>query len=75
MFEKSTMSFAYDFMAPNPADQYRPTKVEHVTFDLESANKSRLVLGLSFKVLIVNINADYNIGKYNSATAGVMFII
>jgi hypothetical protein len=75
MFEKATMSFAYDFMAPDPANNYAPTKVEHVTFDLESANKSRLVLGLSFKLLIFNINADYNIGKYNSATAGIMFII
>ncbi len=75
MFESATMSFSYDFMAPDPANNYQSTKVERVTFDLESANKSRLVLGLSFKLLIVNINADYNFGKYNSATAGVMFII
>jgi hypothetical protein len=75
MFESSTMSFAYDFMAPDPTNGYKPTKVEHVTFDLESANKSRAVVGLSFKFLIVNINADYNFGKYNSATAGVMIII
>jgi hypothetical protein len=75
MIEKSTMSFAYDFNAPDPANNYASTKIEHVKFDLESANKSRLVLGLSFKLLIVNINADYNIGKYNSATAGIMFII
>jgi hypothetical protein len=75
MFESGTMSFSYNFMAPDPANNYLPTKPEHVTFDLESANKSRLVLGLSFKVLIVNINADYNFGKYNSATAGIMFII
>ncbi len=75
MFEKSTMSFAYDFSAPDPTNGYQSTKVEHVTFDLDSENKSRAVVGLSFKFLIVNINADYNFGKYNSATAGVMFII
>jgi len=75
MFESSTMSFAYDFYAPDPSNNYQPTLPEHVSFDLESANKSRLVVGLSFKLLIVNINADYNIGKYNSATAGIMFII
>jgi hypothetical protein len=74
MFEKSTMSFAYDFNAPDPTNNGAIT-TQHVTFDLDSANKSRLVLGLSFKILIVNINADYNIGKYNSATAGIMFII
>ncbi len=75
MFESSTMSFAYNFYAPDPANNYQPTKLTQVAFDLESANKSRAVVGLSFKILIVNINADYNFGKYNSATAGVMFII
>ncbi len=75
MLESSTMSFAYDFSAPDPANNYQPTKIEHVTFDLEGANKSRVVVGLSFKLLFVNVNADYNFGKYNSATAGVMIII
>ena len=74
MFEKSTMSFSYTYIGPVPGSNGLAVSTP-VTFDLESANKSRLVLGLSFKVLIVNINADYNIGKYNSATAGVMFII
>lgn len=75
MFESSTMSFAYNFYAPDPSNNYQPTKLEQVSFDLDSANKSRLVLGLSIKLLFVNVNADYNFGKYNSATAGVMFII
>lgn len=74
MLEKSTMSFAYDFIGPDPTQSGAVTS-QHVAFDLESANKSRLVLGLSFKLLFINVNADYNIGKYNSATAGVMFII
>ena len=74
MFEKSTMSFSYTYIGPVPGSNGLAVSTP-VTFDLESANKSRLVLGLSFKVLIVNINADYNIGKYNSATAGIMFII
>lgn len=75
MLEKSTMSFAYDFYAPDPSNGYQATLPQHVTFDLESENKARVVVGLSFKLLFVNVNADYNFGKYNSATAGVMIII
>ncbi len=44
-------------------------------FDLEGENKSRITLGLSVKLLIVNVNVDYNIGTYNSYSAGVMIII
>ncbi len=73
MLESSTMTFAYTLTSPGPGGV--GTIQTPVNFDLQSANKSRLVLGLSFKLLIVNVNADYNFGKYNSATAGVMIII
>lgn len=73
MLESSTMTFGYDF--PTYQDPSNPAndKFEHISFELEGQNKSRLTLGLSFRLLIVNINADYNIGKQNSATAGVFF--
>lgn len=73
MIESSTMSFGYDF--PTYTDPNNPAnnKTERITFELEGENKSRLTVGLSFRLLIVNINADYNIGKQNSATAGVFF--
>ncbi len=74
MLEKSTMSFAYDAVLPDPANSGAST-TRHIAFDLESANKSRIVLGLSVKLLFINVNADYNIGKYNSYTAGLMIII
>lgn len=74
MLESSTMTFAYDADLPDWT-QNGATTLQHITFDLDSANKSRLVLGMSIKILIVNVNADYNIGKYNSFTAGVMIII
>lgn len=74
MFESSTMTFTYDAELPDPTMTGALT-MQHIQFDLESANKSRLVLGLSVKLLFINVNADYNIGKYNSYTAGVMFII
>ncbi len=74
MIEKSTMTFAYDANLPDPTSS-GALKPQHITFDLESANKTRIVLGASIKILFINVNADYNIGKYNSATAGVMIII
>ncbi|MFA6540743.1 MAG: DUF6588 family protein [Bacteroidota bacterium] len=46
-----------------------------VNFEIEGKNTSRLVVGLSLRLLIININADYNIGKYNSFTGGVFFAI
>ncbi len=44
-----------------------------VNFEIEGENTSRLVLGLGIRLLAININADYNIGKYNSFTAGAFF--
>jgi hypothetical protein len=74
MLESSTMSFAYDATFPDPTQNGALT-MQHISFDVDGANKSRLVLGLSVKLLFINVNADYNIGKYNSFTGGVMFII
>ncbi len=74
MLEKSTMSFSYDANLPDITNSGAVT-VQHIAFDLESANKSRVVLGLSLRLLFINLNADYNIGKYNSYTAGVMICI
>jgi len=73
MLESSKMTFGYDF--PTYQDPTNPAndKFEHISFELEGANKSRITLGLSIRLLVININADYNIGKQNSATAGVFF--
>ncbi len=70
MLESSTMSFAYDFPTYQDPNNSANNKFEHVTFDLNGENKSRITLGLGLRLLIININADYNIGKQNSATVG-----
>lgn len=46
-----------------------------IAFEIEGKNTSRLTLGLSIRLMIFNINADYNIGTYNSMTAGLFFAI
>jgi hypothetical protein len=67
MIEKSNIDITYDFIVD--------TEEIHVAFALEGENRSRITLGLSLRLLMLNFNADYNIGKYNSVTVGVMFII
>lgn len=71
MIESSSMTFTYDYTLDTPTGKIP----QRIVFDLEGENKTRLTLGLSVKVLIVNVNVDYNIGKYNSYSAGVMIII
>jgi len=66
--ESSTMTFTYDYTINMPTGP----STQHVTFDLEGENKSRFTVGLAVRLLIFNVNADYNFGTYNSATAGFM---
>ncbi|KAB2921900.1 MAG: hypothetical protein F9K22_12980 [Bacteroidetes bacterium] len=73
MLESSTMNFGYDFPVYKDPSNPANDRFERISFELEGANKSRITLGLSIRLLIININADYNIGKQNSATAGVFF--
>ena len=67
--ESSTMTFTYDYTINTLAGP----STQHVTFDLTGANTSRFTVGLGVRLLIFNLNADYNFGTYNSATAGFMF--
>jgi hypothetical protein len=73
MLESSKMTFGYDFPTYTDPNNAANNKIEHISFELEGENKSRLTIGLSLRILVININADYNIGKQNSATAGVFF--
>ncbi|MGB2764412.1 MAG: DUF6588 family protein [Candidatus Aminicenantaceae bacterium] len=67
LFEKSELNFTYDFVVDDEEFE--------IDFSLEGENKSRITLGLSLRLLLFNINADYNIGNYNSITVGFMFAI
>jgi hypothetical protein len=73
MLESSKMTFTYDYDEPVPGTNVKTKNT--ITFDLNGENTSRIILGLSLKLLFLNFNADYNIAKYNSFTGGVMFII
>jgi hypothetical protein len=63
-FENSKFEFSYDLEVDG-----EPVPI---SFDLEGENKYRATAGLSVRLFLINLNADYNIGKYNSFSAGVM---
>ena len=72
MVESATMQVTYDYIVE--LDQ-SPPEVEKIRFDIEGENKTRLTLGLSIRLLLLNLNADYNIGQYNSFSVGLNFKI
>ncbi|MFA6439319.1 MAG: DUF6588 family protein [Bacteriovoracaceae bacterium] len=71
MFESSKMKFGYDYTYTSGATNTIVT--DRISFELEGENTTRLTVGLGLRILVININVDYNIGKQNSATAGVFF--
>lgn len=70
MLEKSTIDIAYTYEIESLLGS--PQNID-IALHFEGENKSRITLGISVKLLLFNINADYNIGKYNSYTVGLMF--
>ncbi len=70
MLEKSTIDIAYTYEVESLLGS--PQNID-IALHFEGENKSRIILGLSLKLLLFNINADYNIGKWNSFTVGLMF--
>ena len=69
MLESSNMEFQYEYqLGDDPTGQPFPPK--KVKFDIDGENKSRFTIGLNFRIGPVNLNGDYNLGKYNSFTAG-----
>jgi hypothetical protein len=68
MLEKAGMDFSYEREIET---EDGPRNVD-VKFSLESENKWRGTLGLSLRLLIFNLNGDYNFGKYPSMSVGLM---
>jgi len=71
-FEKSDVEVTYT-QTISGLPEYPPYS-EEISFKLEGANKTRITIGASLKLLAININADYNISEYNTASLGVGII-
>lgn len=69
-WEASKMKFHYDY----PIEfEEGGVVVESlpINFEVDGKNSSRLTAGLSFRLGLVNLNADYSFAQYPSASAGV----
>jgi len=71
MIESSTMQVSYDFVVDTPTGP-NPQKIN---FDIDGENVTRFTMGLSIRLLIINLNADYNIGQYNNFSLGINLAI
>jgi hypothetical protein len=69
MFESADMEVTYTYTVVTSTGTY----TEDISFKLESENKNRVILGLSLRLLTFNLNADYNLSKYDSFTVGLTF--
>lgn len=67
--EKSKMHFSYDYLTGSTIDQI--PEVINIDFNVDGKNKNRFTTGLSFRLGLLNFNADVNFAKYPSASAGV----
>lgn len=70
MAESCTMEFKYDYVLDS---ELTNPEIRQIKFELESENTGRLTLGTSFRLGVFNMNVDYNMGEYNSVTAGFGF--
>jgi hypothetical protein len=69
MVERSTMTVEYDYVLRLPGDRLTTRQIR---FDSDGENQGRLTLGLGFRLLLLNFNLDYSLGKYRSVSAGLM---
>lgn len=67
--ETANMKFHYNYEVETIAGPMN----NRISFEIEGKNTTRATLGLNFRLGIININADYSLAKYNSATYGMMF--
>lgn len=72
MFENSKIIWAYEYTIETSPGV---TELQKITFEAEGENSTRIVLGASVKILLINVNVDVNLAKYKTLSAGVMIVI
>jgi hypothetical protein len=69
-YESASTDVSYDFIIDYPV----AGTLQHVSFNLVAENSVRMIIGAAFKLGFISLNVDYNISKYNVASAGFSFI-
>lgn len=67
--ESAKVKFHYNYEVETLAGPI----TNRIAFEIEGKNTTRATVGLNFRMGIFNLNFDYNLGQYQSATAGFMF--
>ncbi len=57
-----------DYTVDDPGNPYHG---QHVAFDLEGNNTSRITAGARLQLTLITVNADINIGEYTAYSVGV----
>lgn len=68
MYEETTMDIEYEYVIGPP-----PIPPIVFDFEIKGANKNRFILGFAVTVVGLNIYADYNFSKVNTANLSVMY--
>jgi len=71
--ESSSVDVAYDVQYATPVPGV--TSTSRISFSAKGENSSRLTIGASLKLLLLNLSVDYSVAKYNAFSAGINFII
>jgi len=70
--ESSSVDVSYDVNYATPVPGV--TVPGKIAFTMKGENSTRLTVGTSIKLAILNISADYSFAKYKAASLGVNFI-
>ncbi len=69
--EDSRTQVTYDYTIQTPGGLV----TDRIDFEIPGENKSRISMGVNIRFVLVNLNVDYNIGTYNSITAGLFLAL
>ena len=68
--ESSSVDVAYDVEYSYSGQNFK----DKIEFTMKGENKTRVTIGASLKLGVLNISADYSLAKYKSASLGLGFI-
>lgn len=71
--ESSKTTVNYNFDYSTYINGALITAKDKINFEMEGENSSALLVGATIKLIVVNLNIDYKMAKYNTLSAGVSF--
>lgn len=69
-YQNSTSTVSYDLISTTNFG----TTSNRISFDMEGENSSKFLIGLAFRLGVLNLNIDYNIAKFSTLGGGISFL-